>query len=208
MLYRKCCICGSSCVVFKSKKVEMRSYLCNNCIRKCSRFADVEKMSVSEIASHIELMQREEEIYKEYFEGDNANTCSYPCLTKIESIVFNDSIGFFAIKRKDEIEGVPRDVFRYDEVLTYTKFASTQLNESGIRVFKSDGIEIKFKSSHYATSGVRINMRSRESEHDYVDEVASKFDKMLGRSGDPAISEDQMVIYTHRANELLAKPNK
>ncbi len=207
MFSKKCCICGSSCKVFKNKKIEMRSYLCSRCEKLCSSFIDPEKYSVDALRSHIELMKREDKIYKEYFEG-NKNIPVFPSLTKIESIMFNDSIGMFAVRSNDDDEGRVKDVFRYDEVDSYTRFAQTADNGEGIRVFKSDGLLIKFKYPHYAKNGVRIHMRTRESEHDYVDEVMSRFDRILGRVGDAANGEDGLVLFTHAADSVLAKYDK
>ncbi|GEM_PF-6419265 len=203
MFSKKCCICGSSCIFFKNKKIEMKSYLCDECEAKCSRFVNVENLKVSEIKAHIELMAKEDKIYNEYF-ADGNSLVLYPNPPILESIVFNDSVGLFAIRRKNETAGKVADVFRYDEVESYIKFATTADNGQGIRVFKSDGLLIRFKNSHYAKDGVRIYMRSRESEHDYVDEVINRFDHILGKVGDVECNEDKMVLFTHAADKLLS----
>ena len=167
-----CAFCGGECGVMSRTKIKGDEYICSKCDDMCSFHIRKSRFTKDELAGHMEYMKRSDRLYKEVALTSGVMSNRYPSATSRQGIEFFDDIGMFRIidGSKDNNERYPKEMFRYDQVLSYEPYIDeSEPDEPGKpMVFGEGGIKLTLVGSKDDTTTVRQGLRA----HPYIiDEI-------------------------------------
>ncbi len=169
-LFKKqnCTVCGKECGTLGRTKLRDGEYVCNECIRDCSRYVRASEMTKEELLEHMAYMKQQERLYAECFEP--AKKSSFPSTGREQSIRFCDEIGMFEIadfKNRDRKNN--HELFRYDQVAECEPYVKYGMAKDGAKEkpFEEYGVTITLLTPREVAPGASEEMLKRRS-HPYV----------------------------------------
>jgi len=171
-----CAFCGGECGVMSRTKIKGDEYICSKCDDMCSFHIRKSRFTKDELAGHMEYMKRSDRLYKEVALTSGVRSHRYPSATSRQGIEFFDDLGMFRIidGSKDNNERYPKEMFRYDQVLSYEAYLDESEPEEAGKpmVFGEGGIKITLVGGKDDTTSLRKGLRA----HPYItDEITVCF---------------------------------
>ena len=194
-----CALCGSECGVMHRSKIKGGEYVCNICVRKCSKYVRISELTKEEVSGHIEYMKRQEKLYRECFADAKRDT--YPSAFNKQAISFADELGMFEIMDRDTSQNKEyHELFRYDQVLSYEPYVEKErpaepgkpeeFKESGVKIrlvgildrIETDPAKAKMglRPHPYIKREIKVVFHTKESETDYTANAIAHFDHIFG----------------------------
>ena len=141
---KNCTLCGKECGIMSRTKIKNDEFVCGECIKECSKYIDMGKLTKDEVLEHIEYMRKWDKLHTDVFK--NAQLKKYPGSIRTGGFVFANELGLFQIiDGKTNTNRKMPEMFRYDQVASYEPYTkkSTATADKPQEITES-GIKIKF----------------------------------------------------------------
>ena len=138
-----CELCGKEAGALGRFKLADGLYVCNDCRKNTSAFANVQKYNIEQLKKHIEYMKLQNEFYEKAFETLPDNKKERIVRQGYYGIVFADELGMFEIIHPEAKKRNYKELFRYDQIKDFMPYAEEnhgtgegqkRYSETGLRI--------------------------------------------------------------------------